>query len=206
MVWYAVRAKRGQEARVVAHLTPRGVGTLLPLLEVIRRYRTRRVTLLEPLFPGYLFVRTPPAVADPRTYDRVRWAPGVRYVLGTEEGPVPVPDEVVGAIQVRVAELGFVRPRRGYDRGARVRFLRGPLEGWRPSSTGPCPARGACACCWTCWDNRAASRSTWPTWSRPDRILAAARPRPRLADSAARPAAGEVRRARLGRSCVPVTP
>jgi transcriptional antiterminator RfaH len=129
MVWYAVRAKRGQEARVVAHLTPRGVGTLLPLLEVVRRYRTRRVTLLEPLFPGYLFVRTPPAAADPRTYDRVRWAPGVRYVLGTEEGPVTVPDEVIGAIQARVAELGFVRPRRGYDRGARVRFLRGPLEG-----------------------------------------------------------------------------
>lgn len=128
-VWYAVRAKRGREARVVAYLTPRGVGTLLPLLEVVRRYRTRRLTLLEPLFPGYLFVHVPPAHADPRTYDRVRWTPGVRAVLGTEDGPVPVPDEVIAAIQARVGELGFVRPRRGYDRGARVRFLRGPLEG-----------------------------------------------------------------------------
>ena len=127
-VWYAVHAKRHSEARADRHLQQKGFGTLLPLIESVRHYRTRRVALIEALFPGYLFVETATAM-QPADWYVVRWTPGVRSVLATEDGPTPVPNPVIDAIQERVRALGFVRPRPGFRPGESVRIRRGPCQG-----------------------------------------------------------------------------
>lgn len=126
--WYAVQSKRHNEHRVARFLGQKGVPAFLPLLEVTRWYGPRRIRLLEPLFPGYLFARTLRMQTAPAAWDAVRWAPGVRTILGTDTGPTPVPDEVIMAIQERVRDLGFVRPRPP-GRGQRVRIRGGPFAG-----------------------------------------------------------------------------
>lgn len=50
-------------------------------------------------------------------------------MLGVEEAPVPVPDEVIETIQARVRDLGFVRLGGRFQRGARVTIQSGPLRG-----------------------------------------------------------------------------
>lgn len=127
-VWHAVHAKRHCEEKVDRRLRQQGFGTLLPLIEIVRYYRRRQVTLLEPLFPGYLFVRMA-AGAQPGAWDAVRWAPGVRSILTDGDGPAPVPDEVIGAIHDRVRDLGFVRPGPAYRPGQLVRIRHGPFAG-----------------------------------------------------------------------------
>ncbi len=127
--WYAVQVKRHDERRVVRHLTRKEIPSFLPFIEVVRRYRTRRVTRIEPLFPGYLFVQMDPVDLNPSCWHTVRWTPGVRLILGTEDTPVPLPDSVIEAIQTRVKELGFVRPGVGFAAGSRVRIRYGPLAG-----------------------------------------------------------------------------
>ncbi len=128
--WYAVHVKRYEEHRVVRRLASKPVLTFLPLIEAVRRrHGAHDSTRLEPLFPGYLFVQMQAIEVDPKHWHVVRWTPGVRRILGTEDAPVQMPIEAIEAIRARVSELGFVRPGPRFTPGARVRLRSGPLEG-----------------------------------------------------------------------------
>lgn len=128
--WYAVQVKRQSEHRVAWRLGMTPVSTFLPLMESVRRrHRGGVTTRLEPLFPGYLFVQMQAVEVDPHYWHIVRWTPGVRRILGTDETPVPMPSEAIEALQIRVQELGFVRPGVRFAPGSRVRIRSGPLVG-----------------------------------------------------------------------------
>jgi transcriptional antiterminator RfaH len=127
--WYAVQAKRNAERRVVHRLALKSILSFLPLIEVVRRYAERRVVRVEPLFPGYLFAQMDALDRDPSGWDALRLAPGVRRILGTEEAPVPVPEDVIASIQARVRDLGFIRPGPQFTRGSMVSFRHGLLSG-----------------------------------------------------------------------------
>ncbi len=128
--WFVVQAKRYDEQRVVRHLAVQSIPTFLPLIESFRRRNGfRGAARLEPLFPGYLFVAMQALDVNPTQWHIVRWTPGVRRILGTEDTPVPMPLEVIETIQARVRDLGFVRPGMRFTPGARVRISSGPLAG-----------------------------------------------------------------------------
>ncbi len=127
--WYTIQAKSHSERRVSQTLARQLIPAFLPLIEVTRRRRSRRIACLEPLFPGYLFVQMERIEYDPGLWHMVRWTPGVRLILGEGDVPVPVPDEVVGAIQERVRDLGFVRPGLSFAPNDRVLIRDGPLAG-----------------------------------------------------------------------------
>jgi transcriptional antiterminator RfaH len=127
--WYVIQSKRNAERRILSYLALRATRAFLPLLEVVRRSRTRPITLLEPLFPGYLFVCMERITVNPTSWDKVRWTPGVWRILGAEGTPEPVPQEVIGIIAARARELGFVRPGMRFAGQDRVRLLRGSLAG-----------------------------------------------------------------------------
>jgi transcriptional antiterminator RfaH len=127
--WYAVQAKSHSEGRVLHYLGEKIVPVFLPRIEVIHRYRSRRIARLEPLFPGYLFVQLKPIDCDPGCWNAVRWTPGVKSILCPDGVPVPVPDSVIEAIKTRVQELGFVRPGPRFAVNSLVAIQRGPLAG-----------------------------------------------------------------------------
>ncbi len=128
--WFAVQVKRYEERRVVRHLDMKSIPTFLPLIESVRRRNgSRGPARLEPLFPGYLFVAMQALDVNPEHWHIVRWTPGVRRILGTDDTPVPMPLEAIETIQARVSELGFVRPGGRFTPGARVRIRSGPLAG-----------------------------------------------------------------------------
>lgn len=122
--WYAVQTKTRAEDKAVTFLRGRDVSVFLPRLLVHRRHGSRRWQSLEPLFPGYLFVRVTP---EPHVIDRVRWTPGVTRILGDGDAPIPVPEDAVRFLQQRVGDRGFVVPGPIFVPGVRVRFTEGPL-------------------------------------------------------------------------------
>ncbi|MDQ7839631.1 MAG: transcription termination/antitermination NusG family protein [bacterium] len=126
--WYVAHIKPRHESRVLAQLRLRSgeVEPYSPRLEVIRRRWGRRATVLEPLFPNYLFLRMS---LSPSVWDAVRWTPGVRRLLGDGERPLPVHEDVIEAIRERSGESGFVRVGSGLRAGQHVRVLDGPLAG-----------------------------------------------------------------------------
>lgn len=126
--WFVAQTKPRQEPRVIRELRIRtnGIEPFLPRIEVTRHHAGRRWTGLEPLFPGYLFVRMQ---ATWQEFAAVRWIPGVHRLLGDGDRPIEVPDPLIETIQARLAPLGFVRIGFTLEPGARVRILRGPFTG-----------------------------------------------------------------------------
>lgn len=72
MPWYAVSTKPHQEKQAEAHIKQWGIECLLPLLKVSKVIRRTRKTVIQPLFPGYLFAR----------FDLARHYRAVSYATG----------------------------------------------------------------------------------------------------------------------------
>src|SRR4249920_2469549 len=55
--WYAAYTRPNHEKKVAEQLDLRNIEQLLPLYSSIRQWKDRKVRLMRPLFPGYVFVR-----------------------------------------------------------------------------------------------------------------------------------------------------
>jgi len=55
--WYVVATRPRQESVARDHLTRQGYSVLLPEISLKKRRQSRWVVVIEPLFPGYLFVQ-----------------------------------------------------------------------------------------------------------------------------------------------------
>jgi len=137
--WYAVQTKPRQEDRAQYWLRSRlGVSVFLPKIQDQRKRRSRRVTVIEPLFPSYLFVQT---CLQPDHWHAVKWTPGVKRIVATGDVPTPVPAEVIRMLRDR-CEDGEIIPWQPLLRaGAPVHVVHGPFAGLqgileRPSSRG----------------------------------------------------------------------
>src|SRR3989442_843532 len=118
LTWYVVQAKARQEYRAEANLRAWGMETFLPKL--LRRVVVdmKVVGRVEPLFPGYVFARF-----DVTTMlSKVRFTRGLTRVVGTEEGPSPLGDDVIAAIRARIDRTGYVRLMPTLKSGDRVRI------------------------------------------------------------------------------------
>lgn len=98
--------------------------------------------VIEPLFPGYLFARLEPMEANPEGWQAVRWAPGVKRILGTDATPIPVPGEAIELMQARMNGAGFIRPQAQFAPQASVIFRRGPFRGLRAIVDSPASRAG----------------------------------------------------------------
>lgn len=133
--WFVVQVHPRKETFAKGRIEELGRDVFLPL-KAARGSGTRR-TVVGPLFPGYVFARLSERDGD---LPRVRWAHGVRRLLGDGERPRAVPDWVVETIRSRTDTRGCLRPMARLKRGERVRIVEGPLAGLvglleRPATT-----------------------------------------------------------------------
>jgi transcriptional antiterminator RfaH len=122
--WYAIQTKPRAEEKTVQFLSLKAIPTFLPQILANRRHGSRLWQALDPLFPGYLFAQF---AVESSTIATVRWTPSVSKILGDEESPTPVPDDVVTYLRGRTGERGFIVPGPVWIPGMRVRFRSGPL-------------------------------------------------------------------------------
>ena len=125
MPWYAVSTKPHQERQAELHITQWEIECFLPLLKANKIIRRTRKTVIEPLFPGYLFARF-----DLDKHCRaVNYATGVRKIVEFGSGPVELDATMIDAIKERLNDgyvtLMPVRPMQGQV----VRIKSGPLAG-----------------------------------------------------------------------------
>ena len=125
MHWYTVSTKPHQEKQAESHIKQWGIECLLPLLKVSKVIRRVRKTVIQPLFPGYLFAR----FELERHYRAVSYATGVRKIVEFGSGPVELDATMIDAIKERLNDgcvtLMPVRPMEGQV----VRIKGGPLAG-----------------------------------------------------------------------------
>jgi transcription antitermination factor NusG len=59
IAWFAAHTRPRCEKKVVVYCDDLGVQTTLPLYRSIKKYRGKTVAFEKPLFPGYVFLRSP---------------------------------------------------------------------------------------------------------------------------------------------------
>jgi transcriptional antiterminator RfaH len=123
-LWYVIQTKpkKGEEAGT--YLSTSGVEIFNPLIEAFTLRNGRINKELKPLFPGYLFAK----FDLEQSYPLVRWARGVKKVLGFGETPESISEEVVEIIKARADTQGIVRVKHHLEPNDVVRIKTGPLK------------------------------------------------------------------------------
>lgn len=126
--WYAVHTKARQEQVAKEHLARQMFDTYLPTVRNVRRRRSRWHDVVEPLFPGYLFVHLDVAAQD---VSPIRSTRGVIGLVRFANALRPVPDKLIDAINH--AHNGNdqepIDCASQFKSGDEVRFVEGPLTG-----------------------------------------------------------------------------
>ena len=105
------------------HLQNQDIPCFYPKVRVEKIRGGKRVQVLEPLFPGYIFIDMSPT--NP-VWAKLRSTRGVMRIVSFAYKPAVVPPEVIQQIRLgldKVAAVGGIRP------GQKVELLEGPFKG-----------------------------------------------------------------------------
>lgn len=110
------------------NLVRQGYATYLPVMHQSRRRQGKRVTLVAPMFPRYLFIHLNSQTDN--------WAPirstlGVVSVVRFGRAAARVPDDLITALKSREDAQGIqMLPVEEYRPGSRVRITQGSFAGY----------------------------------------------------------------------------
>lgn len=122
--WYALYLRSRYEKKVCSELQKKNVETFLPLVEEMHLWSDRKKIIQEPLFRGYIFVKT-----DLRDKASILITNGVVRFVGINNKPSSIPDSQIDWLR-RIINGSIEIQREQYlNIGQRVRVIAGPLIG-----------------------------------------------------------------------------
>lgn len=125
--WYVLHTRSRFEQVVSDGLGKKSLDAFLPKIATLSKRRDRRLVIRLPLFPGYVFVKS-----DLNPHERldILKTVGVVRIVGNNDGPIPVTDDVITSLQIMVAGDNpvLVKSMR-LKKGNRVMVVRGPFTG-----------------------------------------------------------------------------
>jgi transcriptional antiterminator RfaH len=124
MKWYVIQTKPKKEEGAKLYLSTKGVEVFSPLIETFVPRNGKMNKELKSLFPNYIFAK----FELEKNYPLVRWARGVKKILGFGEYPVPISEEVIELIKKRTDENGIVKKTHHFVANDVVRIKTGPLR------------------------------------------------------------------------------
>jgi transcription antitermination factor NusG len=124
--WYAVYTRGRHEKTVYADLQKRGIESFLPLRKAKHHWSDRIVTVEEPLFSSYVFMKI-----NPQNISDVLMIRGVVYVVSSGGIPIKIDESSILSLQTLIREELTVDPYPYLREGDRVTISRGPLKGVR---------------------------------------------------------------------------
>ncbi|RUO80280.1 transcription/translation regulatory transformer protein RfaH [Idiomarina tyrosinivorans] len=120
--WFVVKTKPKQEQRALANLEHQGMEAFLPKLSQQRVQRGKRKVVLEPMFPGYLFVQLPNF--DEQFY-KIKNTFGVASLVRFGDHTPTIPDSWVQQLKATTTERDDFAPKVGDT----VEIEQGPFAG-----------------------------------------------------------------------------
>ena len=123
--WYVLYTKPHAEDQAQDELEKKAISVFLPKIREVKFQRQKLKATIQPLFPNYLFAR----FTIPDEYYNVKWARGVRRIVGSGDLPLPLDDSIVIFLKEQANEKGLIQPTPSVKNGDRVRVKQGPLEG-----------------------------------------------------------------------------
>lgn len=96
--WYVIQCKGGESFRAAEHLANQEYEIFHPVLNAQRKRQGKRVLVLEPLFPYYLFIRLDTIASNWRP---IRSTRGVLRLLTFGDHPIAVPDALIDTLRAQ---------------------------------------------------------------------------------------------------------
>jgi transcriptional antiterminator RfaH len=125
--WYCIHTKPNAEHTALDNLARQGYHCFLPRMRVLRLRQGRRVRVIEPMFPRYLFLQARVGVDS---IAPVRSTRGVLGLVRFGERIAEVPAALIERLIHDAGTNGLIEHATGKPRsGDRVRILEGPLIG-----------------------------------------------------------------------------
>jgi len=125
-LWYVLHTKSRFENVVNEGLHKKSIEVFLPKIKVKSKRKDRRLMIQVPLFPGYIFVKTD---LHPDNHLEIVKTAGAVRLIGSRQGPVPVPDETIESLKIMVASDSPVTTGYQLKKGDRVLVIGGPFVG-----------------------------------------------------------------------------
>ncbi len=124
--WFCVRCKPRQEAVAAGQLQSiEGVEIVFPRVKRIKRTEHGKKTVIEPLFPGYLFASfAPDELSGPVNHTR-----GVLHLVRRDSKPVAVDRSVITELRALGPEAVLSLEQAALMVGDKVRIVRGVFAG-----------------------------------------------------------------------------
>jgi transcription antitermination factor NusG len=122
--WYALYLRSRYEKKVPLALVKKHVETFLPLIEELHLWSDRKKRVLEPLFRGYIFVKT-----DLRDKETIVTTDGVIRFVGINHKPSWIPASQMDWLRRIVGGPVKVKREKYLEVGEKVRISAGPLIG-----------------------------------------------------------------------------
>lgn len=125
--WYALRVKPHKEQSVYQWLQAQNVTAYFPKVRV--QPVNPRAARIRPYFPGYLFVHIDLAQMGQNAFS---WTPGTHGLVTFGDIPALVPDNLIHELRKRLQRIeanGGLQTSQ-FQRGDRVRIVRGPFSGY----------------------------------------------------------------------------
>ena len=122
--WYALYTRSRHEKHIKKELDKRFIESFLPLRKIKKRWSDRRITLEEPLFKSYLFVKT--NYSHKTDILKVK---GAVKLVSTGRKPIPVPEDTILSLKNITQQEIDIDPFPYLDQGDRVYVNSGPFKG-----------------------------------------------------------------------------
>jgi transcription elongation factor/antiterminator RfaH len=124
--WYVLHTKSRFENVVNEGLIKKSIEVFLPKVQVRSKRRDRKALIRVPLFPGYLFVKTD---LSPNEHIEIVKTAGAVRLIGSKDGPIPVPLDTVESLKIMVQANHPVLTGTRFKKGDRVMVVSGPFTG-----------------------------------------------------------------------------
>ncbi len=122
--WFLAQLKPNCQNIVIRNLKQQGFEHFLPLLEQTQRRQDKFVTMLRPLFPGYVFVSFDPAHGHWRAINSTY---GITRLVSFTKEPAIVAPQIISELMKRCDADGKLRPPQKLKEGDAVKMTEGPF-------------------------------------------------------------------------------
>lgn len=126
MRWYVIHTHPKEEDRAEHNLKAWKIETFVPKLKEHRQnpFTGESFYVIKPLFKRYIFARFDLG----SLYHKVRFTRGIHSIVSFGNTPIPVDDEIINIIRLRISKDGFVRIWEDLKPGDQVVIKEGPLK------------------------------------------------------------------------------
>lgn len=127
--WYVLQCKARQEDRAKLNVENQGYVTCLPQMKLTKRLRGKRQTVIEAVFPGYLFVQLDQEHAN---FNALRSTRGVLAFVRFGGVPATVPDAVMQQLLALAEVSNDIQSNfkgGSFEMGSLVEVTEGPFIG-----------------------------------------------------------------------------